>query len=420
MLNRITVPTTIQSWVTRSYVAEAAFLRLWSSDTVSQFGAQISFLALPVTAAIFLDATPSQMGALRAAQFSPFIVVGLIAGVIVDRLSHRTILISADVSRAAFLISIPVAASLSHLTLIHLYVVAFLVGAMTVFSDIGGQAILASTVNRSRLIHANSQLESSRSLAKIAGPGLAGVIIELINAPFALLFNSLSYVLSATILAKLPPTAPQPHGRSGVLAEIKEGFAVVFPNRLLRPIVASTGTFNLFNDVMLAVLVLYVLRDLSLDSITLGLVFASLGPGALLGAMTAGWVARRLGIGPAIVVGQATAGLGALLVAVAGLLPLTGLLLMLAHGLIGLGRVVYNVNQRTLRQAITEDRLRGRMEATVRFLVWSLIPVGALLGGWLGDAVGIWPTVVIGALGMALASLWVALSPVLTVKQMGD
>lgn len=401
------------------------FLKLWSGQTISVFGDQIATLALPLVAVLTLKANAVEMGILGAAERAPFLLVGLFAGVWVDRMRRRPILIGADVGRALLLGSIPAAALLGRLTVHYLYVVAFLVGILTVFFDVAYQSYLPVLVSRERLVEGNSKLEVSNSVATIAGPGLAGALVQLITAPLALLLDAVSFVASVASLLWIgaPEPAPRPAdeaagGRAGIWREIGEGLRVVLGNRLLRAIAGCTGTSNLFGSMTFAVFVLYVTRDLGLSPALLGIVLAAFGPGGLLGALLAGPAARRLGIGPAIVGSIAVIGVAGFLVPLAsGPIAVTVPLLALSGFVGGMMNPIYNITQVSLRQQITPDRVQGRMNATMRFIVWGTMPIGALAGGFMGALIGLRPTLFVGAVGALLAVLWVYFSPVRALRE---
>jgi MFS family permease len=396
------------------------FLKLWTGQTISQFGTQISQLAIPLTAALVLTASPAEMGFLTAVEFAPFLLLSLFAGVWVDRMQRRPILIVADVGRAVALGSIPLAAGLHVLQMGQLYVVALVTGVLTVFFDVAYQAYLPVLVSRPHLVEGNSKLEVSRSVAQIAGPGIAGALVQLISAPLAVLVDALSYVASVISLlfihvAEPPPARhPRPAGKAGsIWLELREGLGVVLGNPLLRSIAGCTATSNLFGNALQAVFVLYVTRQLGLQPAVIGLIFSVSGPGALLGALTAGELARRFGLGRTIVGSIFATGLGSLLIPLAsGPEPVIVGMLMLAQFVAGFGNPVYNINQVSLRQTITPDHLQGRMNASMRFIVWGTIPIGALLGGALGEVFGLWPTIMAMALAELTAPAWVIFSPV--------
>jgi MFS family permease len=396
------------------------FLKLWAGQTVSVFGDQIAFLALPLVAVLTLEANAVEMGILGAAERAPFLLVGLFAGVWADRVRRRPILIGADIGRVFLLGSIPAAALFGWLTMPYLYVVAFLVGILTVFFDVAYQSYLPVLVSRDRLVEGNTKLEVSNSVATIAGPGLAGALVQLVTAPMALLVDACSFVVSVVSLLAIGAHEPAPRpagtadgGRAGVWQEIGEGLHVVLGSRILRAIAGCTGTSNLFSSMTFAVFLLYVTRDLGISPALLGVVLAAFGPGGLLGALLAGPLARRLGVGRVIVGSIGLGGVMNLLVPLAsGPVAITVPLLIVWGFIGGAAGPIYNITQVSLRQQITPDRVQGRMNATMRFIVWGTMPIGALLGGFLGQFIGLRTTLLVGALGSLLAILWVYFSPV--------
>jgi MFS family permease len=398
------------------------FIRLWAGETVSRFGSEISQLAIPLTAALVLNASPVQMGLLGAFEFAPFLLLSLFAGVWVDRLRRRPIMIIADVGRTVLLGSIPAAALFGVLRIEQLYVVGLLTGMLTVFFDVSYQAYLPVLVSREHLIEGNSKLEVSRSVAQIAGPGIAGALVQLVTAPIAVAVDAASFLASAVCLGFIRTVEPAPvsdsSGRGSLWVELREGLAVVLTNPLLRSIAGCTATSNLFGNALQAVYVLYVTRQLGIGPAVLGLIFAVGGPGALLGSLLAGRVADHFGLGATIIGAILLGALASLLIPLAsGSTVVVTAVLMLASFLMGLANPLYNINQVSLRQAITPDRLQGRMNASVRFLVWGTIPIGALVGGALGEAVGLWPTIMAMAVCSLLAPLWVLFSPVRVLRR---
>lgn len=399
------------------------FIKLWIAETISVFGSAITALALPLAAATLLNATPTQMGILGAAASAPFLLVGLFAGVWVDRLRRRPIMVAADIGRGIILGLIPVLYLFDRLSIEYLYISEFLVGVLTVFFDVSYQSYLPALVSRKNLVDGNGKLEISRSASQIVGPGLSGLLIQVLGAPFAIVLDAISFIVSALFLGvikqrELEPQSDPTVQRSSIWSEIGEGLKVVFGSRYLRSIAGCTATWNLFSNMWSAVFVLYLTRVLNLQPATLGVIFAVGAPGALVGAIVAGRLAQRFGLGATIVGSALIGGLGALLIPLAGGPALVAIpLLVGAQFLGGLTGVVYNVNQVSLRQAITPDRLLGRMNATMRFLVWGTLPIGSLLGGVLGDLVGIRQTLFIGALGTTLAFLWVWFSPVRALQE---
>lgn len=401
----------------------ADFVKLWTGQTISLFGSQITFLALPLTAVLVLEASPAQMGFLTAAGAIPSLLVGLFVGVWVDRYRRRPILIAADLGRAALLFAIPVAAILGMLRIEHLYVVAFLVGTLELFFDVAHRSFLPSLVKREQLVEGNSKLEMSRSIAMILGPGVAGGLVQLVTAPIAIAVDAISFLISALFLGwiRAPEPAPKPSDqRENIWRELGEGLRLVSGNRLLRAIAGCMGIVGLFNSVLEAVFVLYVTRELGIEPGLLGLVFAVGSVGFLLGTLLPGWVTRRFGLGPGIVGGLLLVGLSDLLIPLADesmAVVVIILVIMTAQFFFGLGFVVFNTGQVSLRQAITPDRLQGRMNAMMSFVGWGIVPLGGLLGGGLGEVIGLRPTLLLAALGEILAVLWLLLSPVRSLHE---
>ena len=402
---------------------EPDFVNLWAAESVSQLGAQISLLALPLAAALSLDASAGEMGLLAAAGTLPALLVGLFAGVWVDRLRRRPLMIAADVGRAALVALVPLAWSLDALRLELLYVVAFLAGVLTVCFDIAYVSFLPAVVRRDQLIEGNSKLQASASVAQVAGPGLAGVLVGLLTAPFAISVNAVTYLLSALFLRRIgvPEPAPERHGRASLPREIAEGFGVVWRDRALRAIAASSACVSLFGYVFLAVYILYMTRDLGFSAGQVGLVLGLGGVGALLGALLAGPAARRLGVGPTIILGRLLFGVGGLLVPLA--VTLRGVevpLLVVAEFFQWLVLVMATVNELSLRQALAPTPLRGRVNATMRFAGAGMVPIGSLLGGALGEVIGLRATLVVGVAGMLVAFVFVLLSPLRTLRAAPD
>ena len=404
----------------------ADFLKLWSAETVSQFGWQVSGLALPFVAIVTLDVSAFEVALLGVVEFAPFILVTLPAGVLVDRLPRRPILIAGDLARAVLLVTIPIAYAFDVLTIWQLYAVGFAVGVCTVFFDVAYQSYLPSLVKRDQLVEGNSKLEISRSGAQIGGPGLAGVIIEILTAPVAILADAISFVASGLFLLGIRKHEPRPEraepGKQGpgIKAELMEGLRYVLGHRLLRWIAASTATYNFFGNLMFAILLVYVVRDLGMSAGVVGVILAVGNVGFLLGALTATRISNRIGVGRAIVAAQAGS-FATLLIPLApqdadGAIPF----LVAALTIGGFGVVLYNVTQLSLRQAITPERLQGRMNSVMRFIVWGVIPLGNLAGGAIASLYGLRTAIWIGAIGSCLAALPVLLSPVRSVVRVPE
>lgn len=393
------------------------FRLLWAGDTVSQFGATVGRTVLPLLAAGALAATPFEMGLLTAAGSAAFLLIGLPAGVWVDRLSRRPVMLVADFTRAGLLLSVPVAWWLGVLTLAQLVVVALLVGAATVMFDIAYQSYLPALVGREQLVEGNSKLETSRAVAEVSGPAVAGGVAQAVGAALGVLATGAGYLVSALFLLRIRTEEPRPRPpeKPGLVHEIAEGLRFVFGHRSLRAIVGCTGTANFFSGVMTAVLVLFMVRELGLSEGTVGLVFSAAGIGAVLGALTTNRWNKRFGQTTAI-------WLSALVTMPFGLLVPLGAadwrlaLLVVGDVVVAYGVVVYNVSQVSYRQSICPDHLLGRMNASIRFVVWGALPLGGLVGGALGEAIGVTPTLWVAVAGQAVASLWVVLSPLRTAR----
>ena len=396
------------------------FLWLWTGQGVSQLGSQVTALALPLTAALALEAGPSEMGLLGAVTTAPWLMVGPLAGVWVDRMPRRPVLVAAELGRAALLASIPAAALLGELGMGHLYAVSFGVGVASVFFDLAYQGILPTLVPRERLIEANGRLEVTGSVAQVAGPTAAGFLIQLVSAPLAVALDALSFLVSAATMAAIR-TAEQPRNgapRPGVLAEIAEGIAWLRASPLV-PIVAAVVVLNLSSAAGRAVYVLFATRQLGLDAATLGLAYGIGSVGAMIGALAVGRVVARLGVGPSLTGSALVAGLARLIapVAVVGG-PLAVPLLAASQLLNALPNPVFNVTSSGLRQATTPDRLQGRVVASIRVLVLGCMAIGSLAGGLLGEVLGLWPTLLLSAVGALPAFLLTARSPIGRLRAM--
>jgi len=408
-----------------SVVRNADFVRLWVAQTISQFGTQVSLLAIPLVAVSLLEASPFEVALLSTVEFVPFILFSLPAGAWVDRLRRRPILIAGDLGRAAALASVPIAYLLGVLTMAQLYVVGFVAGTLTVLFDVAYQSYLPSIVEREQLVDGNGKLEASRTIAQSAGPALGGGLIGLVTAPLAILVDGVSFVLSAlfVFLIRRPEPTPDRHAdehgrpRGSLRQEVGEGLRYVLGNRYLRGIAASTATSNLFNNLATATFIVFAVRELSLSPAEIGVIFGVGNLGAVGGALVADRLARRFGVGPTIVGSMALGGPGLLLMALAPRESPVPFLLA-SQFLLGIGVVVYNINQLSFRQAITPTAMQGRMNATMRFIVWGTIPFGALLGGAIATAFGLRTAIFVGAVGEFLAILPVLLTPVRSLREM--
>jgi len=397
------------------------FVKFWVGETVSLFGSAVTALALPLTAVVVLKATPSQMGVLAAAGYVPFLLVGLLAGVWVDRFRRRPILLSADIAKAILLGSIPVAAFAGRLAMGHVLIVSFLTGTVSVIDAVAYQAFMPSLLRRENLVEGNSKLEVSNSVASIAGPSMAGFLVQLVTAPIAIAIDAASFVVSAVFLVFIRTTEPPPipqDQRRNTFRQIGEGLRAVVRHPLIASVMWCGTMHNFFARMIDALYVLYLTNELHLGPTLLGIVLALGGPGALLGSLATARVTKRFGVGPTIVWMQILTGVSRLLIPLAiGSLPLVLALLMLGEFLWGIARPIFNITQVSLRQAVTPDRLQGRVNASIRFVMWGVTPFGALLGGVLGELIGVRSTMLIASIGVFTATLWVFFSPIRQLRE---
>ncbi|NUT12344.1 MAG: MFS transporter [Nonomuraea sp.] len=394
------------------------FRRLFLADAASQAGVQILMLALPLVAVSALRASPFETGVLAMCQTLAFVVIGLPAGALVDRMRRRPVMVAADLARALALASVPVAWAFGALTIWQLYAVALVLGCFTVFFDVAYQSYLPRLVGRDRLVQGNSALEVVRTVAQLGGPGAGGFLIQLLTAPFALVATVAGFAWSALCLGLIRKPEPRQATAGGHLAnEIAQGVRFVLGHPLLRRVAGCTATANLFSSMAQPMILLLLARELGLGAGTIGLLMATGGLGGLAGALVAAKVARRIGQGPAIWLSIA---LPAPLMAVLPWMEADWRLALFAlqEFAFGAGSVVYNVTQLSFRQAVTPEPLLGRMNATMRFLVWGTLPLGGLLGGVLGEAIGVRATLLAAALGGCLAFLWVFASPMRTMRDL--
>jgi MFS family permease len=407
------------------------FRRLWIAQSISQLGTQVTNLALPLVAIVVLGASAFEVAVLGAVEFLPFLLFTLPAGVWVDRLEKRRLMVAADLGRAVILGSVPVAALEGWLSIWLLYVVAFAAGTLTVVFDISYQAIVPELVARDRLQEANSRLEISRSAALVLGPGLGGFLVGVMSAPTAIVVDALSYLGSAGFLFGLrrrhAPHAGDAQGgaarpaaaapRASLRTEMAEGLRFFAANALLRASSGSIVIQNVASQVSGAILLVFAVRELSLTAETIGLAISLGSVGVLAGAATASAVGRRIGVGPTLTVAAlANAVATAFLVAST---PSTAFVLFVAWGAVaGYAGMLTNVNGLSLRQAVTPTALQGRVNATGRWINWSVIPVGSIVGGALAGIIGLRATVGVGAVLAFLAVPWLVLSPLRTLRSM--
>jgi MFS family permease len=397
-------------------------MRLWTGQSISEFGSQVSQLAIPWIAAVGLHASPLAFSLLGVLGFLPFILFALPAGVWVDRLRRRPILIVGDAARAVLLVLIPVLWAFDALRMWELLVLSFVIGIFTVFFDVAYQSYLPALVDRDDLIDGNSKLQLTVSVAQVAGPSAAGGLIAAITAPYALALDAFSFAISAIFMLRIrkPETAPQREAgvpRSKMWPDVKEGLRWVVGHRWLRAIAACTGSSNFFSSVLFSIVLLYLTRSLHLSAVEVGVVFGVGSVGSIIGALVANRMQQRLGVGRTILIPVAVASVALLAYPLAPRsFPLP--VLIAGNALFGFGAVTYNIAQVSLRQAITPERLQGRMNAAMRWIVWGTIPLGTMAGGAIATAWGLRAALWVGAVGSLFTFLPIALTSVRSIREL--
>lgn len=397
------------------------FLKLWSGQSISLLGSEVTALALPLTAILTLKATAFQMGVLRALQFAPALLIGLFAGAYVDRLRRRPILMAADVGRALLLSSIPFVALAGALSMGYLFGVAFLVGTLTVIFEVAYLAFLPTLVGRADLVDANAKLETSQSVAELAGPGLGGILVQMLTAPVAVAVDAFSFVVSVCSLALIQTPEVRPAAlvrERHIWREVGEGLRLAASHPILRATLISSGLTSLGGAFLHTLFLLYLTTQLHIPPATTGAIFVVGSFGALGGAIAVNRVTQCLGLGRTVLLATLLTGVGALIIPlVRGPAPLTVALIAAGFTLAEIGNTSYNINIVSLRQALVPDRLMGRVGASTRFIVWGAQPFGALLGGALGALVDLRIALLLAPCGVLLAFLSLVLSPIRTLRE---
>jgi len=392
------------------------FRRLWVTLTVTSFGAQVTNLALPLTAALLLHATPLQMGILVALETLPFALVSLHAGVLLDRVRKLPVVIACNFARGAALLAIPLAAFTHTLSIELMYLVGFFCGVQNVIGGAAYQVLLAQMAGRKRLVEANAKIALGETSAALVGPGLAGGLIQVLTAPFAILLDALAFLFSGLVLRRMEVRNDVAHQgtHAPVLRQIAEGLKLVVRNRTLFALAWLSGLWQFLHHMQIAVLILFATRELGLSAGAIGVVYMAGGLGCVAAAASAQRLSARFGVGPVIVHGLILTALAwQAFGLVGGPVWAATLLLGAAMLVFDFGGVLYGINYLALRQAITPDRLLGRMTATMRFLSVAMAPLGSLVGGVLATVIGLRGTLLtVGALGLMLAVAAVLWSPV--------
>ncbi|MGI5454435.1 MFS transporter [Streptomyces sp. CA-249302] len=393
----------------------ADFRRLWSGQTASQLGEHTSLVVLPLFAVLTLDATAGQLGALRAVGQAPILLLSLFAGAWVDRWRTRTLMVLTDAGRALALGAAALAGLLGWLGLSALLVVAFVVGALSVFFDVAYQASLVRLVERDQLVHGNSALEGSRSAAQIGGPALGGTLVSVLSAPIAAASGAVFFALSFLSIRRISRREPVPERQAyppHIWRRIREGLRFVAGDPALRTVCLASAVFQFSFAAVMTVYLLFLPRDLHLSGTAVGLALAATGPGALLGALLAARLPARFGYG-AVLVSAAALGDGVFLFVpvLPDSSPLTVPALLTINFAFGTFSQLVNVTVMAVRQTVTPDAMQGRAAATINFVGMGLTPLGSLLGGLLAEAWGTRTGLLVAAAGMLLSPVLMALSP---------
>lgn len=394
------------------------FRMLLGSVVVSEVGTQVSLVAMPLVAVLTLSASPFQVGLLTTAERAAFLLIGLPAGVWVDRMRRRSVMVTTDVLRGIVLLSIPIAAWLGALSIWQLYGVALALGVATVFFDVSAQSYLPFLIGRERLLEGNARLETVRVTGQIAGPGVGGGLVQLVTAPIAILADATSYLGSAVFLAGIRSAEPKPRPseRRGLWPEIREGLAFVLRNPILRAICGCTATANLFSAMGTAVEIVFLVRVIGLSAGQIGLLMTAAPLGGLIGGLILPRLSKRIGTARAIWAGFVSWSFGVLM-------PLAepgwrAGLFAVGMFMFSLGAMLYNVSQITFRQSATPEEMLGRVNATIRCIVWGTLPLGGLIGGALGETLGLRLAMWVSVLGCLLACVPLLLSPLRRMRDM--
>ncbi|MEU5888804.1 MFS transporter [Streptomyces sp. NPDC047461] len=394
---------------------DSDFRRLWVGQTASQFGEQAGLVVLPLFAVLTLHAGATELGVLRAVGQAPILLLSLFVGAWVDRWRTRTVMVLTDAGRALALGAAAVAGLVGRLGLPALFVIAFAVGALSVFFDVAYQACLVRLVRRDQLVRGNSALEGSRSAAQIGGPALGGALVSLLSAPIAAVSSALFFALSFLSIRRIRrvESAPQHRERpSRVWRRIHEGLRFVVSNSALRTVCLASAAFQFSFAAVMTVYLLFLPREMHLSGAAVGLALAATGPGALLGSVLAARLPNRFGYGP-VLVAAAALGDGVFLCvpALHGSPAVTVPALLAVNFVFGVGSQLVNVAVMAVRQTVTPDGMQGRAAATITFVGMGLSPLGSLLGGFLAEAWGLRTSLLVTATGMLLSPVVMALSP---------
>ena len=389
---------------------DATYRRLWLSILVSSLGGQVTMLALPLTAAVLLHATPTQMGLLTAMEIAPFVLFSLPSGVWLDRVRKLPVYVGGEIALALTVASVPLAWVLGVLTMPWMYFVAFALGTVFTTAGSAAQIVLTQVVARERLVEAHAKNALASSGAEVVGPGLAGLLIRIVGAPVALLLDAMMLLWSAWILRGVRVVERrEPRADAHFWRDLRAGLQFVRGTRLLVALAAVVGCWQMFHQAAMVVNILFATRELGLSEQQIGGCFVALGAGTVLASVFGNRLSRRIGPGPSMPVAIGVCGVGWLLLALAPLIGWGVAAFAFMLFAFGVGAVLIFINFLAMRQAVTPEPLLGRMTSTMRWLI--LIPAGpgALIGGWLGEHVGLRASLAfagVGALLLAGVAAW--------------
>jgi len=393
------------AWPAGGLWREADFLKLWSAQGISALGSRITRTALPILAVLTIGATVEQVAILSALALAPGVIVGLAMGGRVDRRAKRPMLIGADLVRAALLLTVPLTAWMGWLSMAQLYAVAALTGAATTLFQIADKAYLPALIGRSRLVDGNAKLEATDAIAEITGPGLGGLLVQAITAPLAIAFDALSFLISAVLLAairrtEVPAASDTGHDGPTLVHDLRVGLRACLLHPLVRPVFLVEAVSALLNGVFATLYTVFALKTLCLSAATLGLVISVGGIGALFGALLAARFSAWLGMGRALIVCMAISRLAGLLIPMARGPEWLAVSCLVGHQLVGDGTLMgYYVLAVSLRQTVLPQDTLGRANATFHVSAGLLLPLGALLAGWIAAATDVRTALWLSALG---------------------
>jgi MFS family permease len=402
---------------------ETQFRRFWLGQTISAFGDQITYLALPILAVVILNANATQMGLLTAIGLLPHLLFSLPAGIWLDRVrERRRLMILADLGRAAGLALVPLAFLFHWLSIELLFAISFAIGTLAVVFDISWNTFFVAVTKREQYVQANSLLSGSRSMSFVAGPALGGVLIQILSAPITLLIDAVSFLGSAFFLSRVHAQEPPIDRDPGTVREqLGQGLSFILHDPIVRGVLLSVATVNLFNYCFAALFILYATVNLGVEPGILGLALGAGAVGSVIGAIVAGRIGRSFGIGRAYLLGLVLFPAPLILVPLAGGPPIAVLaFLFIAEFLGGLGVMILDINAGAMLLARTPDKIRGRSAGTFRFVNMGVRPIGAVIGGLLGAAIGIRETLFIVTIAQLTGVLWLIGSPILGLRDLPE